>query len=69
MSNKNDIVVDIFAGSGVSTKVCIEEGRNSIACDIDPKLYEYTDAQVKKIEHLNTFKLYKHISDLNLLFK
>jgi site-specific DNA-methyltransferase (adenine-specific) len=48
LSNPGDIVLDFFAGSGTTTKVCIDEGRHSIAVDIDPSLFDYLDAHLQK---------------------
>lgn len=49
MSKENDIVLDMFAGSGVTLKVCIENERNSILCDRDHTLKEYVEKQLKKV--------------------
>lgn len=35
------VVLDFFAGSGVTTRVAIEEGRHSIACDADPGMKSF----------------------------
>jgi len=39
-SNPNDIVLDIFMGSGMTAKVCIDLNRRFIGCEIDKKYYE-----------------------------
>lgn len=49
MSMDEDVVLDIFAGSGITTKVCIENNRNSIACDINAFLGKYVEKQIEKI--------------------
>ena len=41
LSYQGSVVLDFFAGSGVATKVSIEEGRHSIAGDISPDLNSY----------------------------
>lgn len=41
LSFPGSVVLDFFAGSGVTTRVCIEEGRHSIASDADPELRNY----------------------------
>lgn len=41
MSSPGDLVLDFFAGSGTTTRVCIDEMRHSISSDIDPILKEY----------------------------
>ena len=50
MSRENDIVFDAFAGSTVVAKVCIEENRNSISCDIDPITQEYFHIQEQRLK-------------------
>lgn len=39
-------VLDFFAGSGITSRVAIEEGRNSISSDIDPLLAGYLKTQL-----------------------
>ena len=41
LSYPGSVVLDFFAGSGVTTRVAIEEGRHSIAGDIDPIMKTY----------------------------
>jgi site-specific DNA-methyltransferase (adenine-specific) len=41
LSYPGSVVLDFFAGSGVTTAVAIAEGRHSISSDIDPALHEY----------------------------
>jgi site-specific DNA-methyltransferase (adenine-specific) len=36
-SNQDDMVLDFFAGSGTSGKVCEKLKRNCILCDINPQ--------------------------------
>jgi len=43
LSYPNSLVLDFFAGSGTTGRVCIEENRNSIMVDNDGKLREYFD--------------------------
>ena len=47
LSYPNSVVLDFFAGSGVTSRVAIEEGRNSISSDIDPALHTYFDKHMK----------------------
>ena len=54
LSYPNSIVLDFFAGSGTTGRVCIEEGRNSILVDNDPKTKEYFE---KHIKNMNGIKL------------
>ena len=48
LSYPGSTVVDFFAGSGVTTRVAIEEGRNSICCDADPIFIEYVEQQIEQ---------------------
>ncbi len=41
LSFPGSVVLDFFAGSGVTTRVCIEEARHSISSDVDPELRLY----------------------------
>jgi len=49
LSYPGSTVLDFFAGSGITTRVAIEEGRHSIASDIDPSLLRYLRAQLQAI--------------------
>ena len=42
--------LDFFAGSGVTARVCIEEGRNSISSDRAPELYSALCQQIAQIK-------------------
>ncbi|MEW9095246.1 MAG: site-specific DNA-methyltransferase [Clostridiaceae bacterium] len=55
MSNEGDTVLDIFAGSGISTRVCINNKRNSISCDNDPKFMQYLNLQLNRISQDNRY--------------
>lgn len=46
LSYPGSVVLDFFAGSGITTRVAIEEGRHSIAGDADPESRVYLDKQV-----------------------
>jgi site-specific DNA-methyltransferase (adenine-specific) len=46
LSYPGSTVLDFFAGSGITTRVAIEEGRHSIASDTDPALAGYVKAQL-----------------------
>lgn len=49
LSYPGSLVLDFFAGSGTTGRVCIEEGRNSILVDNDPSLNEYLQSHLKQI--------------------
>ena len=49
LSYEGSIVLDFFAGSGTTGRVCIEEGRHSIMVDNDPKLHGYFKKHLEKM--------------------
>lgn len=49
LSYPGSLVLDFFAGSGTTGRVCIEEGRNSILVDSDPKSKKYFDKHIKNM--------------------
>ena len=64
LSSEGDMVMDIFAGSAISTRVCIETGRNSISCDKDLKTLEYANEQLKRCKN----KDYLYTNDITHFF-
>lgn len=50
LSYPGSTVLDFFAGSGVTTRVAIEENRHSISSDLDPKLHYYLKKHVEQIQ-------------------
>ncbi len=50
LSYPGSTVVDFFGGSGITTRVAIEEGRHSICCDTDKSFPGYVSQQVAKID-------------------
>lgn len=46
LSYPGSVVLDFFAGSGVTTRVAIEEGRHSIAGDASSSLHAYLEKQL-----------------------
>jgi DNA modification methylase len=50
LSYPGSTVLDFFAGSGITTRVAIEEGRHSIAADVDPSLLGYLDKQLSLMD-------------------
>jgi site-specific DNA-methyltransferase (adenine-specific) len=55
LSYAGSTVLDFFAGSGVTTRVAIEENRHSIASDIEPLLSEYLSMQLSDLKQENLF--------------
>ena len=74
LSYPGSTVVDFFAGSGVTTRVAIEEGRHSICCDAEPIFFEYLDQQIENIDTsdllnpIPKFELKKGFSEEHPLF-
>ncbi|RFP62800.1 MAG: site-specific DNA-methyltransferase [Limnothrix sp. CACIAM 69d] len=50
LSFEGSIVLDFFAGSGTTGRVCIEERRHSLLVDSDSQLYSYLDKHIEQIE-------------------
>ena len=50
LSYPGSTILDFFAGSGITTRIAIEEGRHSIACDIDPELHSYLDKHLGNMQ-------------------
>lgn len=61
MSYPGSVVVDFFAGSGITTRVAIEEGRHSIASDVDPILNQYVEQQISKVEPNGLFNRVNYV--------
>lgn len=71
LSYKGSIVLDFFAGSGTTGRVCIEEQRHSILVDSDKKLKNYFDRHIKQIESnifLPQFKILQN-TDIDIVLK
>lgn len=58
LSYPGSVVLDFFAGSGVTTKIAIEEDRHSISSDRDTSLRIYLDQQLEKLDrkHLGKYE-------------
>jgi DNA modification methylase len=50
LSYPGSVVLDFFAGSCVTTRVAIEQGRHSLSSDIDPQLLTYCGRQLAALE-------------------
>ena len=64
LSYPNSTIVDFFGGSGITTRVAIEEGRHSICGDIDKTYRNYVASQIKKMNskcNNPKFTLYKSL--------
>lgn len=50
LSYPDSIVLDFFAGSGTTGRVCIEEKRNCILCDRDPESQNYFKKHIENMQ-------------------
>lgn len=50
LSYPGSVVLDFFAGSGVTARVAIEEGRHSISGDADPAMRRYLEGQLERLQ-------------------
>ena len=66
LSYPGSTVLDFFAGSGITTRVAIEEGRNSIASDIDPNLRVYLDKQLANMRSFDSSPAHVFLEDSDL---
>ena len=58
LSYEGSLVLDFFAGSGTTGRVCIEENRHSIMVDTDSSLISYFQKHLNKTD-TSKFKLYE----------
>ena len=58
LSYEGSIVLDFFAGSGTTGRVCIEEGRHSILVDSDGRLRDYFKLHLGKMETAKVVRKY-----------
>jgi site-specific DNA-methyltransferase (adenine-specific) len=75
LSYPGSVVIDFFAGSGITTRVAIEEGRHSIASDIDPIMKDYLSKQIEMMKSSselfagnNGYELLDELSNLHPVF-
>lgn len=67
LSYPGSTVLDFFAGSGVTARVAIQEGRNSICTDADPAFRGYIAKQMQFLQHdglLDSIREYKVLEGL-----
>ena len=73
LSYEGSLVVDFFAGSGVTTAVCIEEKRNSICGDSSDEFFQYVEKHMEHFRAQNlfsadcSFDLKYSINDINIV--
>lgn len=66
LSYPNALVLDFFAGSGTTGRVCIEEGRNSILVDSDPRAKKFFEDHLKNIGRIGLPCDFEISENLNL---
>jgi site-specific DNA-methyltransferase (adenine-specific) len=67
LSYPGSTVLDFFAGSGVTTRIAIQEGRHSISFDADPIFREYLAKQLEMVapsDLLKTIPKYEVVEGL-----
>lgn len=52
LSYPNSLVLDFFAGSGTTGRICIEENRNCILVDNDKQTIEYFKEHIEKMDEV-----------------
>lgn len=65
LSYEGSIVLDFFAGSGTTGRICIEENRHSIMVDSDNSLKRYFENHRNKIS-ATSFKPYEVFEDIEI---
>jgi len=53
LSYPGSVVLDFFAGSGTTGRICIEEKRHSILVDNDKKTIDYFNKHLEKMKQIN----------------
>lgn len=66
LSFEGSIVLDFFAGSGTTGRVCIEERRHSLLVDSDNKLYGYLDKHIEQSRSNIFLPKYSIVKDSNI---
>ncbi len=66
LSYEGSTVLDFFAGSGTTARVCVEENRHSIMVDSDKKTLEYFKKHIEKKGNQLFHKPFEQHIDLEL---
>lgn len=67
LSFEGSIVLDFFAGSGTTGRVCIEERRHSLLVDSDKKLNDYLDKHIGQIDSNMFLPEYRLMKDTSIV--
>ena len=68
LSYPGAIVLDFFAGSGTTGRVCIEEKRNCIMCDKDVQSRAFFDKHIENMRETSLAQPFTEQHDLNAFF-
>lgn len=66
LSYEGSLVLDFFAGSGTTGRICIEEGRHSILVDSDENLIKYLNLHLKNMNPSLFDRQYEIERDINV---
>lgn len=69
LSYPGSTVLDFFAGSGTTGRVCVEEGRHCILIDKNKTSKEFFNKQLKNMKALGTNKEYVIVKNLDEFYK
>lgn len=75
LSYPGSTILDFFAGSGVTARIAIQEGRNSICTDADPVFREYMSKQMEflraegLLNNVRKYEILEGIEKAEKLFK
>lgn len=69
LSYPGAVVLDFFAGSGTTGRVCIEEGRHCIMIDNDKQSQVYFKKHLENMSQTNLKKEYNRVKTINEFFK
>lgn len=68
LSYPGSVVLDFFAGSGTTGRVCITEKRHCLMCDSDPTTIDYFNKHLKLMEDLGQDAEYTEIKNVDDFF-
>ena len=60
---KDGIVLDPFAGSGITAMEALKNGRRAIVCDLNPIATEITRLTIKSIKEIDLYNAFKRIEE------
>ena len=69
LSYPGSTIMDFFGGSGITTRVAIEESRHSICGDIDPDFPQFTGRQIRNMTPMDMFSDTRYKVEQSLSFE